>query len=111
MSYRKELIQKVRDRGLIDSEIIDLIVSILDEQDVIKASTWKSMDTAPRNRPILVYAYSSADHPESDERHYLAVEWNSSWKQWYVLGYALDRDGSCLYAIDPIKWMEIEDDD
>lgn len=77
---------------------------------VIEILGWKSMDTAPRDRKILVYAYSSADHPESDERHYLAVKWNPNWKQWYVLGYALDRDGSSLYAIDPIKWMEIEDD-
>lgn len=70
---------------------------------------WQSIDTIPRNRPILVYAYSSADHPESDKRHYFAVEWDSNWEQ-YVLGYALDRDGSYLYAIDPIRWMEIEDD-
>lgn len=89
----------------------------LDESDwekvidaVIEEVGWKNISTAPKNRPILMWAYSSAEwwKLESRKRMCMCVEWDIGWKQWYTIdGGASDEDGSKIYAEDPIAWMEL----
>lgn len=79
---------------------------------VIKEISWKSMDSAPKDRPIIVWAYSSADWWKKDwrERTYMLVEWSAGWEQWYATAGAMgEDDGSALYAEEPIAWMELPD--
>lgn len=78
---------------------------------ILQRISWKPISTAPKNRPIIVWAYSSAEWWKFNirQRTCFPVEWENVWDRWIVLGGADDGDGQPFIALDPIAWMELPD--
>lgn len=75
----------------------------------IETLDWRSMDSAPRDRAILVDNVPIGDEFgfTSEAEGPMVVEWIEDDEGWMIFGTEFDVDGNYPRASNPVAWMEL----
>lgn len=69
---------------------------------------WKSMETAPKDREILVYNIPPNKYGiEPNYSCCMAVQWSTWSYEWVIVGSQPDEYGDYPTASNPVAWMEV----
>lgn len=73
---------------------------------------WKPMDTAPKDRRILVYNIPPNKYGiEPNYSCCMAVSWSAWSEEWVITGSQPDEYGDYPTASNPVAWMELPEYD
>ena len=76
---------------------------------ILSESGWQPMETAPKDRPILLWGKSSGYwwRLSGGEMMCLPAKWDIG--EWEVVGDAMDGNDGTLCVLNPVAWMELPD--
>lgn len=100
-----ELINKVMvDTMYREEDKLDILLEL-----VTGLSEWQSMDSAPKDRAILVDNVPIGDEFgfTSEAEGPMVVEWVEDDEGWMIFGTEFDVDSNYPRASNPVAWMEV----